>query len=57
MYFGGWTDAAIYDRATLRPGMSFDGPAIVEQNDCTTVVEPGMKVRIDPIGNLLVQLS
>ncbi len=34
----------------------FDGPAIVEQLDCTTVVEPGQRVAVDPIGNLIVSV-
>ena len=32
------------------------GPAIVEQLDCTTVVEPGNRVEVDPIGNLIVSV-
>ena len=57
VYFGGWTDAAVYARATLAPGMTFDGPAIVEQDDATTVIEPGMTVRVDTAGNLLVEVQ
>ncbi|HXX85129.1 MAG TPA: hydantoinase/oxoprolinase family protein [Casimicrobiaceae bacterium] len=57
VYFGGWHDAAIYAREQLLPGVSFEGPAIVEQNDCTTVVEPGMVTRVDAFGNLLVEMA
>jgi N-methylhydantoinase A len=57
VYFGGWHDAAIYAREDLLPGMSFEGPAIVEQSDCTTVVEPGMVTRVDAAGNLLVEMQ
>ena len=57
VYFGGWHDAAIYAREDLLPGMQFDGPAIVEQNDTTTVVEPGMVTRVDAYGNLLVEVK
>ena len=32
------------------------GPAIVEQLDCTTVIEPGNRVEVDPIGNLIVSV-
>jgi len=28
------------------------GPAIVEQLDSTTVIEPGDRVRVDALGNL-----
>ena len=57
VYFGGWHDTAIYAREDLSPGMSFDGPAIVEQSDCTTVIEPGMVTRVDAAGNLLVEMK
>ena len=57
VYFNGWHDAAIYAREELMPGMAFEGPAIVEQNDTTTVVEPGMTTRVDPFGNLLVEVA
>ena len=57
VYFGGWRDAAIYSREDLAPGMQFEGPAIVEQNDTTTVVEPGMVTRVDAYGNLLVEVK
>ena len=32
------------------------GPAIVEQLDCTTVIEPGNRVEVDAIGNLIVSV-
>ena len=38
----------------LRPGHRFHGPAVVEQTDTTTLVEPGMSVEVDTGGNLLV---
>ena len=56
VYFSGWHDAAIYAREDLLPGMSFDGPAIVEQDDTTTAVEPGMATRVDAFGNLLMEV-
>ena len=57
VYFGGWMDTPIYDRATLRPGAAFTGPAIVEQADTTSVIEPGMAARVDPFGNILVEMA
>ena len=35
--------AAIYDRAAMPAGLTFAGPAIVEQDDTTTLVEPGWR--------------
>jgi N-methylhydantoinase A len=57
-----WFDGAfrptpIYRRERLPPGARFAGPAVVEQLDCTTVVEPGNVVCVDPLGNLIVDLD
>jgi N-methylhydantoinase A len=57
VHFGAWTDTPVHRRADLVPGTAFDGPAIVQQSDTTTVVEPGMRVRVDGHGNLLVELA
>jgi len=46
----------VFDRARLRPGHRFDGPAIVEQYDATTVVCPEQEVTVDDRGNLVVAL-
>jgi N-methylhydantoinase A len=46
----------VFDRARLRPGHRFDGPAIVEQYDATTVVCPEQVVTVDDRGNLVVAL-
>ena len=51
---GGWVDTPVYLREHLPFDACFDGPAIIEQLDCTTVVEPGNRVEIDAIGNLIV---
>ncbi len=56
VHFNTWHDTPVYIRDDLAPGMHFDGPAIIEQSDTTTVVEPGMGVVIDPKGNMLVTL-
>ncbi|MGR3378883.1 hydantoinase/oxoprolinase family protein [Salipiger abyssi] len=55
----GWFDGAahdtpVYARATLAPGHAFDGPAIVGQEDTTTVVPPGFAVTVDRFGNLVI---
>ncbi|MEO8527210.1 MAG: hydantoinase/oxoprolinase family protein [Caldimonas sp.] len=51
---GGWVDTPVYVREHLPVDARFEGPAIVEQLDCTTVIEPGNKVEVDSIGNLIV---
>lgn len=44
----------VYRRRDLRAGHSFDGPAVVMQDDCTTCVLPGMHVDVDTYGNLVI---
>ena len=52
---GGWRDAAIWARLDLPAGARIEGPAILEQPDATTVIEPGHVGAIDRLGNLIVE--
>ena len=54
---GGAVDCPIYDRALLRAGNRFSGPAVVEQMDATTVVLPGMTARVEPYLNLILEVA
>jgi N-methylhydantoinase A len=53
----GWHQTPIYARDKLPKDATFTGPAILEQLDCTTVIEPGDKVRQDALGNLLITVG
>ena len=56
VYFAeGFLECPIYNRALLAPDTGFSGPAVIEQDDATTVVEPGFTVRMTDAGNLLVK--
>ena len=57
VHFDSWHDTPVYLRDQLAAGMRFDGPAIIEQSDTTTVVEPGMTVVVDSKGNMLVKVN
>jgi N-methylhydantoinase A len=46
--------ARIFRRDTLAPGVELRGPAVVEQDDATTLVPPGATARCDGLGNLLI---
>ncbi len=50
---GGLRATPVYRRESLPP--EIEGPAIIEQLDCTTVLEPGDKLRVDKLGNLLIE--
>ena len=39
----------------MSAGAAVAGPAILEQPDATTVIEPGLVGRIDALGNLFVE--
>jgi len=53
---GGWHDTPIFERARLPWDAELIGPAVIEQLDATTVVEPGDLARLDPLGNLLIEV-
>ena len=56
VYFDGqFHETTHYDRERLRPGNHLSGPAIIVQDDCTTVLGPGQLLRVDDYGNLIVQ--
>jgi N-methylhydantoinase A len=54
---GGWRDTPIYRREHLPVGAALPGPAIVEQLDTTTVIEPADRVRVDALGNLEIAVG
>lgn len=47
----------VYDRDLLEPSHEFDGPAIVDQLDSTTVVYPGQHARVDDYLNIVIKIS
>jgi N-methylhydantoinase A/oxoprolinase/acetone carboxylase beta subunit len=57
VYFPEWSEhrpVPVYDRYLLGPGAAFEGPAIVEESESTTVVGPGARINIDRARNLSV---
>jgi N-methylhydantoinase A len=53
----GFVETPVLDRVRLAPGFSITGPAVIEQIDCTTVVEPGQTAIVDDHGNLLITIG
>ena len=49
---GAWLDADIYDRHSFRANDQVSGPAIIEQDDTTTILLPGWIANCDKAGNL-----
>jgi N-methylhydantoinase A len=50
-------DAAVHHRRELLAGQHVEGPAIVEQEDTTTLVPAGFRGEVDRLGNLVIQES
>jgi len=50
----GWQDTPVYEREHLTPGATFQGPAIVEEREATTVVTPDVTAVVDAAGNLVL---
>jgi len=48
-------DAAVYGRRELRAGQHIDGPAVIEQEDTTTLVPARFRASVDAFGNLVIE--
>ncbi|TPG44798.1 hydantoinase/oxoprolinase family protein [Roseomonas nepalensis] len=56
VWFGdAWHETAILSRLDLPVGAVVPGPAILEQPDATTVVDPGLAARVDRLGNMIIE--
>ena len=53
----GMIPCPVYDRTRLAPGHRFDGPAIVDQLDSTTVVYPGQRAVVDDYLNIVIDAA
>ncbi|KXI31569.1 MULTISPECIES: hydantoinase/oxoprolinase family protein [Bacillus] len=47
-------EASVYNRDTLSVGSIVNGPAVIEQDDTTTLILPNWAGSIDPSGNLVI---
>ena len=57
VWFGDWVKTPVYLRDRLPLTLSLTGPAIIEQMDTTTIIEPGCGVTSDADGNLIVKVA
>jgi N-methylhydantoinase A len=53
---GGMRDTPVFSREKIPAAQSFDGPAIIEQMDCTIVIESNWRAEHDSLGNLVVKM-
>ncbi|MBM3532894.1 MAG: hydantoinase/oxoprolinase family protein [Alphaproteobacteria bacterium] len=55
-FSGRFYETPIWRRESLTVGSTLDGPVIVEQMDATTVVDPGARLQVDRLGNLIISV-
>jgi N-methylhydantoinase A/oxoprolinase/acetone carboxylase beta subunit len=47
----------VYQREWIPIGAEIAGPAIINQMDSTTVIEPGDRLTVDELGNLMIRVN
>ena len=52
---GRHADFALYRRDSLRPGDEFEGPALVEEDQTTSVIPASFRAHIDGAGNIVME--
>ncbi len=52
---GAQCETTIWSRLDLPVGALVEGPAILEQPDATIVVDPGLRARVDALGNVILE--
>ncbi|MCY3711794.1 MAG: hydantoinase B/oxoprolinase family protein [Gemmatimonadetes bacterium] len=57
VYTGTWTEVAVYVADDLAPGTEIDGPAIVESDFTTVLVEADDRLEVDPYGGMVLAVS
>jgi N-methylhydantoinase A len=55
-FFGGWREVPVYALDELRPGHILGGPAIIEAETTTVLVDNGDRVTVNPLGWLDISL-
>ena len=51
-----WVACPVLERTRLQCGNAFNGPALVEERDATTVVHPGWSAEVDGHGNMVLNV-
>ena len=49
-----WHEATLVAREDLRPGDRIDGPAVIAEQNATTVIEPGWQAQVTALDHLLL---
>lgn len=54
---GGFVETSVYDRYALKPGMEFEGPAIVEERESTLIVGVSSRAYVDERLNIIIEFN
>jgi N-methylhydantoinase A len=54
-FAGAWHETTIWSRLALPVDAVIEGPAVLEQDDATTLIDPGLVARVDRLGNIIVE--
>ena len=54
---GRLVEATVYDRYALKPGDTIEGPAVIEEQEATTILPADGEATVDPAGNLHLKLE
>ena len=54
---GGFGPCPVINRYALAEGRRIEGPALIQEDEATTVLGPGDSIEIDALGNLIAILS
>jgi N-methylhydantoinase A len=55
-FYGCFRTTRLFDRDLLLPGDTFAGPAIVSEYSSATILPPGDVLRVDELGNLVIEV-
>jgi N-methylhydantoinase A len=55
VFDGARHETPVYDRSSLGPGASLDGPTVVEGVESTVVVPPAASAHVDDLGNVVIE--
>ena len=50
----GTIESRVFERGFLPTGTVIEGPAVIEEPACTTIVCPSQRVTVDEFGNLVI---
>ncbi|HEY7247420.1 MAG TPA: hydantoinase/oxoprolinase family protein [Xanthobacteraceae bacterium] len=54
---GGMIPSKVINRYAMKPADVFEGPCLVEERECTTVVLPGDFVAVNELGHLVIEID